>query len=51
MVLVSRTCGLYWDIIVKSSVAFGALTGILEVANIGIEKRNPFPRLGLALRT
>ena len=41
IVLVSRTRGAYWDGILKTGMVFGALTGILEVINIGDRERHP----------
>ena len=42
VVVVARTRGPYWDAILKTAIAFGAFTGILEVVNIGIENGIPF---------
>jgi len=42
IVLVSRTHSPQWDAILKAGILFGALTGILEVLNIGMESGIPF---------
>jgi hypothetical protein len=49
IVLVSRSRGPHWDTILKTAVAFGVLTGILEVVNIGIENGIPFSASGPAV--
>jgi hypothetical protein len=49
VVFIARTRGPYWDSILKAATAFGFLTAILEVINIGIENGVPFAVRGPAL--